>query len=44
MTPAQWWVALGPAGTMVVMQFYGRARPVYDGWKSAPGQAQTKKR
>ena len=44
MTPTQWWVALGLAGLMVVMQFYDRARPVYDAWKSAPGQSQTKKK
>jgi hypothetical protein len=44
MTRVQWWVALGLAGMMVLMQFYDRARPIYDAWKSAPTQPQTKRK
>jgi|RhiMetdeSRZDD1v2_1073273.scaffolds.fasta_scaffold3285268_1 hypothetical protein len=35
MTPTQWWVALSLAGAIVLMQFYDRARPMYDSWKSS---------
>jgi hypothetical protein len=38
MTRTQWWVALGLAGMFVLMQFYDRAKPIYDTWKSAPTQ------
>ena len=44
MSPAQWWVALGLAGMFVLMQFYDRAKPIYDGWKSAPAQPQAKRK
>lgn len=44
MSQNQWWVALGLAGLFVLMQFYDRARPVYDAWKSVPGVSQTKKK
>jgi hypothetical protein len=40
----QWWVALGLAGMIVLMQFYDRAKPIYDGWKSQPAQPQAKRK
>lgn len=44
MSPGQWWVALGLAGAIVLMQFYDRAKPVYDAWKSAPAQSPAKRK
>lgn len=44
MSQRQWWVALGLAGAIVLMQFYDRAKPAYDAWKSAPAQPQAKKK
>jgi hypothetical protein len=40
----QWWVALGLAGMIVLMQLYDRAKPIYDGWKSQPAQPQAKRK
>ncbi len=42
MNPTQWWVALGLAGMFVLMQFYDRARPVYDAWNSPAAAAKRK--
>lgn len=42
MSQNQWWVALGLAGMIVLMQLYDRAKPAYDSWKSAPAQAKKK--
>ncbi len=36
MSQRQWWVALALAGSLVLMQFYDRAKPAYDSWKSVP--------
>jgi hypothetical protein len=44
MSPAQWWVALGLGGMFVLMQFYDRAKPVYDAWKSPAAQAPAKRK
>jgi hypothetical protein len=44
MSPAQWWVALGLAGSLVLMQLYDRARPAYDAWKAAPAQPPAKRK
>ena len=44
MSQNQWWVALGLAGMIVLMQFYDRAKPAYDSWKSAPAPVQSKKK
>jgi hypothetical protein len=42
MSQNQWWVALGLAGMIVLMQFYDRAKPVYENWKSTTAQAKKK--
>ena len=44
MSQNQWWVALGLAGMIVLMQFYDRAKPAYDSWKSTPAPVQSKKK
>ena len=44
MSQTQWWVALGLGGMVVLMQLYDRAKPVYEGWKSAPAQSQAKRK
>jgi hypothetical protein len=44
MSQSQWWVALSLAGMVVLMQFYDRAKPVYDGWKSVPAQPPAKRK